>query len=73
MSRKLTIDELATLETLIDRCGLAPVMDALVLICDEKAAHLTQNWNDKSGAKIWMRAARTIEHAVTKPAISEEF
>lgn len=52
-SFQLTSDEATTLETLIDRVGLSTVVEALALICGEKAEHLRANWQDNAEAKVW--------------------
>lgn len=46
-----------TLEATIDKHGMADVMQMLVHICDEKAAHIENNWQDKELADAWYRVA----------------
>lgn len=36
-----------TLETLIDRYGLACVFETVALICSAKADHIRENWQDE--------------------------
>jgi len=45
----------------VDRYGLAATLGALSVICDEKAVHLLENWQDDHAAKEWDKAARRVE------------
>lgn len=45
------------LETLVDKHGLLHVATALEMICDEKAAFIETNWQDKTTARVWTKAA----------------
>ena len=55
-----------TLEQLIDANGLAETLEAIQVICSEKADHLRANWQDDVSARAWDRAAVLIERIVAK-------
>jgi len=48
------------LEKLIDSSSLLDVVTGLEMICDEKAAHIEVNWQDKTTARVWKKASYTI-------------
>ena len=41
------------LETMIDRLGMVNTMLLLTHICEEKAEHVRENWQDEELAKRW--------------------
>ena len=43
------------LEQLVDRVGVATLIDWLAEICWEKADHVRSAWQDERGAKLWER------------------
>lgn len=45
------------LERLIDHFTLASVLDSLREICDGKAQHIQEQWQDRTTARAWERAA----------------
>tara|TARA_Y100000004_G_scaffold91862_1_gene102893 strand:+ start:55 stop:372 length:318 start_codon:yes stop_codon:yes gene_type:complete len=45
------------IEAIIDKHGMADVMEMLVHICDEKASHIQHNWQDDELASAWHRVA----------------
>lgn len=49
----------------VDRYGLAATLGALAVICDEKAIHLIENWQDETAAREWTKAARRVESCYT--------
>lgn len=49
------------LEALIDRHGIATVLEAVTEVCNLKAAHIAENWQDMKLAKTWERVARLVE------------
>jgi len=51
-----------TLEALIDRHGLAIVLDTIAGICDDKAEHIRHTWQDANTARPWTWAAQRIEN-----------
>jgi hypothetical protein len=60
----------AALEAMVDKCGLATVLNGLSCICSAKADHIAENWQDKHLAKAWDRAAvhlmNEVDHSVFK-------
>jgi hypothetical protein len=56
----LTEAEIKVLECMVDRCGMARVLEGLAEVCDLKAAHLRANWQDERSAKAWERDADAI-------------
>jgi hypothetical protein len=55
---KLTTPEQdRALETLIDECGLARVLDAIGVLADDKAEHIRSNYDHHDrDATMWQRA-----------------
>jgi hypothetical protein len=49
------------LETLLDKHGLLAIATALEGLCSDKAEHLRVNWQDRSSAKVWDRAAKHLD------------
>lgn len=56
----LSDDEQDSLESLVDREGLAIVVSALEGICQGKAEHLRSNWQDDDQAFYWDSAAEKL-------------
>ncbi len=56
----LTPEQKLLLETLIDSSSLADVLETLAEIADGKAQHIAENWQDRSLAAQWNRAASRI-------------
>jgi hypothetical protein len=54
------------LEDMIDKNGLRTIASLLIDICREKAEHIETNWQDKTTAKPWARAAKEFERAWSK-------
>jgi hypothetical protein len=52
--------ELHSIEALVDKHGLAHMLDALGVIAQDKAAHIVENWQDRPTASLWSRAAARI-------------
>jgi hypothetical protein len=48
------------LETMIDRLGMAEIMLLITHICDEKAEHIRENWQDEEMAKRWDIVAEAL-------------
>lgn len=59
-------DLVQRLETEIDRCGLKAVIEALGIVCEEKAEHIMVNWQDQITAASWKRAVHTVNSIVSK-------
>lgn len=51
------------LEALVDRMGLKGTVELLVVICEEKAAHIAHSWQDVKTAKTWMADSAWLEKA----------
>lgn len=51
------------LEGMIDKHGLQSVLESIAEICNGKGDHLRSNWQDEPAAKLWEKAARTVERA----------
>lgn len=48
------------LEPSVDAHGLSMILDALALVCSEKADHVRENWQDEATAKVWEDMAGQI-------------
>jgi hypothetical protein len=59
-------DAMVALEAMVDKVGVANVLDALGHICHAKATHIADNWQDKSGAFAWGQRASHIERLASK-------
>lgn len=51
------------LEAVVDRHGLAHVLDALAWLVEAKADAVRENWQDEPLARAWSRAGRRIDTA----------
>ena len=64
----------ATLEAMVDKFGLATVLNGLSFICSAKADHVATNWQDKRLAKAWEKACvhlmNEADHSAVK-AVSQ--
>jgi hypothetical protein len=58
--------EIDHLETMINRCGLTAVVEALSTICGLKAEHVAHTWQDAVLAKRWATAEGRLGVASTK-------
>jgi hypothetical protein len=60
----------AALEAMVDKFGLAAVLNGLSCICSAKADHIEENWQDKRTAKAWERACihlmNEADHSLVK-------
>lgn len=55
------ITELAMeLEQFVDKYGMYGVLQSLSEVCQDKAEHLSVNWQDYEGAKNWRKDATAI-------------
>ena len=54
-------DEAGDLEALIDLHGLANVIATIMDICQEKAEHIRENWQDEPLAQRWEKVAEMLE------------
>ena len=58
------------LERFIDDRGIAEVMMMLVHICDEKACHIEENWQDAELAKAWFKVSDNLISRQASDAIN---
>jgi hypothetical protein len=58
-----------TLEKLIDRVGVAMVLEHIANICELKAEHIEATWQEPATARPWRDAANTIDGARLRPSI----
>lgn len=49
------------LEAIIDSLTLSETVVLFVEICQEKAEHIKENWQDENLAKTWSKAASRLE------------
>ena len=54
------------LEPMLDRSCLITFLEALSMICREKAEHLRSNWQDLASAKCWDQTADAIDRVIRK-------
>jgi len=57
---------LEQLEAIIDSIGLEMTVRAVAKICDEKAAHIAENWQDASTARVWAKGGAILDVAAIK-------
>jgi len=57
----MTQDQIKTqLEQMIDSNSVSVVLLFLAEVCDQKAEHIRENWQDKSLAKTWQKPANQV-------------
>lgn len=54
------------LEALIDKHSLRSITTALAIVCYQKAAHIEENWQDRSLSRQWQNAAKAFDKAWSK-------
>ena len=54
------------LKSLADHTSLAFVLDTLADMCNAKAEHLEENWQDYESAKLWEKHARMLSSQARK-------
>lgn len=59
--KPLTTLEREQLEMVVDSHSMADVLDALEIIANEKAEHISGNWQDEPLAQLWKFAAKWID------------
>jgi hypothetical protein len=52
--------ESVALEDMIDKHSVQQVLFAIADICEAKAGHIAENWQDDASAKAWTAEARKI-------------
>ena len=62
----MTEQEAYDLEGLIDRRGIQMVLQQISEICDAKAEHIADNWQDTVLAKQWVTIAGAVGVSSTK-------
>jgi hypothetical protein len=53
-------------EALLDRHPIDELVAALAEVCDLKASHVLENWQDKHLAKLWQRNAIALNQVQAK-------
>lgn len=53
-------------EALLDRHPIDELVAALAAVCDHKASHVLENWQDKHLAKLWQRNAIALDRVQAK-------
>lgn len=48
----------------IDRHGLANVLQAIADVCNAKATHIQEAWQDKELSRGWLRVERRLDTAI---------
>jgi hypothetical protein len=66
MNKPLDKESKVRLEDMIDNHSLATVLDAIADICQQKADHLRENWQDDELAGSWDGAASALETAIRR-------
>lgn len=70
MSLTVSITDRDRLESdFLDKYDLAGVLDALSIICSDKADHASEAWQDYTLANLWNRCRRILTTAVSRPAV----
>jgi hypothetical protein len=58
------LEELAAeLEPLVDRYGMADVLESLAVLSTLKEEHVSTNWGDRTLARAWKRVGSKIQQA----------
>lgn len=60
------LEEIHTIEALIDRYGLAQVLTEVSQLATDKAAHIRENWQDDKLAAKWSLAAHHVAIAAER-------
>lgn len=55
-----------TLESIVDQFGMVITLNLLAKICEGKADHIRENWQDEGLATRWQRRADLIERLAAK-------
>jgi len=69
---QITQDEVNTIESIIDRVGMAEFAETVTAIAHGKAEHLESNWQDKGMARVWNRIARRFDKLVPSLELSDD-
>ncbi len=57
---EITKEQSGMLENLLDQTSVSVLLDALSLICFEKAAHVFGAWRDEALSCAWIKTARQL-------------
>ena len=55
-----------TIEQIIDKVGISGICLLISEICNEKAQHVRENWQDENLARDWNHDARVIDKITGK-------
>jgi len=58
-----------TLESFIDKHGLAAVLESLARVCYDKANHVAETYNDVVLADAWSKAGVAVENCAERTAV----
>lgn len=64
--QKVTDEQLALLEHMVDTTSVAAVLYALADVCRLKAEHVSVNWQDKHLARWWEQRGGKIDQLAAK-------
>ena len=67
--RAISKAEFEMLERLVDATSLRSVIGTLGTICSEKAAHISENWQDNALARLWDSAGTKLETVAESNAV----
>lgn len=56
----------STLEGMVDRAGVRAVLSALANVCNGKAAHLLEAWQDSSTSASWEKVEAGLDRVRSK-------
>ena len=63
------VEELAnSLEPIVDKEGIARVLEALAYLCEAKKEHILSSWGDQALARSWGRVAGKVTQAARTAA-----
>lgn len=49
------------LEAIVDAYGLAETISALSIVCNEKAGHIQETWQDAGLARLWANFSNKLD------------
>lgn len=59
----MTQEDKGILEAMVDKHGMASVLEGLSCVCHEKAGHVLSNYDDRIMASAWRRGAARVDKA----------
>lgn len=60
---EIDLEDAESIERLVDKFGIAAVLNLITVICGAKAEHIAVNWQDTGLAKRWDTVANQLGHA----------